>query len=232
MLSITLAVTIAPTRALGGTTPQLDDDGDGDGPPLLDVKIDASFTSAGGTKFRGAQFGDSDAFNYNFNAMTLMPLSEHWMMPFQLESQNVSVGTLAGVPMPDSIQMMEIGSGLAYQPNDRWMWMARINAQFYKFEDFGSDDLGFSGGLMVEWQYSQSMKWVFGMMYQPNNSMPVIPLIGGEWKINDKWQLLLTFPQPRLVYSPDDKWRFHVGILQRHADRCGHRLPIEQITRP
>jgi len=65
---------------------------------------------------------------------------------------------------------------------------------------------------MVEWQYSQSMKWVFGMMYQPNNSMPVIPLIGGEWQINDEWQLLMTFPQPRLVYSPNDQWRFHVGM--------------------
>lgn len=210
VIALSLAMTQTNVRG-GDTSPLSGVDGEG-GPPSLEVEMDASFTSAGEAKFRGAQFGDSDAYNFNFSAMTFVPLSEHWSMPFQLESQNVSLGSLPGLPIPDSIHMMEIGSGLAYRPNERWMWMACINAQLYKFDDIGSDDIGISGGLMGEWQYSQAMKWVFGVMYQPNNSMPLIPMVGGEWQINDEWQLLLTFPQPRLVFSPDDKWSFHVGM--------------------
>lgn len=183
-----------------------------DGPPLLEVKVDTSYNIASETEFRGRNYGESDAFNYNLSASSFLMLSERWLMPLELQSQNFILDNMPGVPMPDSINMLELGTGLAYLLNDKWLIMGRFNTALYKFDDISSDDIGFSGGIMIEWQYSPTLKWVFGAMYQPDNDLPVIPLVGAEWMINEDWELHVTFPQPRLIYSPGDRWRFHVGM--------------------
>ncbi len=71
---------------------------DEDHPPLLDVKLDASYTAAGDTEFGGAGHGDSDAFNLNFSATTLVPLGEKWFMPFEVQSQNFALDEMSGFP--------------------------------------------------------------------------------------------------------------------------------------
>lgn len=181
-------------------------------PPVLEVKIETSYNLGGETEYRGKEFGDSDAFNINFSLGTMMPLSERWMMSLELQSQNFLLNDLPGVPMPDAIHTLELGTGLAFRPNDRWMFMARLNTSLYRLEDITSDDIGLGGGVMAMWQYSDSLKWVFGAMYQPDNDLPVIPLLGVDWLINEHWQLQLAFPQPRLIYNPGGKWRLHAGM--------------------
>jgi Domain of unknown function (DUF6268) len=183
-----------------------------DGPPLLDVKLETSYTLGGDTEFGGGKFGDSDVFGANLSVGTLMPLNEDWSIPFELQSQYLSMGTLAGVPLPDAMNTLEFGTGLAYRPNDRWMYKASINTALYKFEDIGGNDIGISGGLMAMWEYSRSLKWMFGLMVQPDNELPVIPLIGVNWQINEQWELQLMLIKPRVVYTLDDQWKFHAGM--------------------
>ena len=40
----------------------------------------------------------------------------------------------------------------------------------------------------------------------------VIPIPSLEWQINEQWELQLTFPKPRLIYSLNDKWKIHAGM--------------------
>lgn len=186
-----------------------------DGPPLLDVKLDTSYTVAGETKFRGGKFGDSGALNVNLSASTFVPLSktsEKWMLPFDLQSQNLYLDSLTGVPLPNRINTLEFSTGLACKPNDQWMFMARISPTLYKFEDIGANDIGISGGLMVEWEYSPSVKWMFGLMAQSDNDLPVIPFVGVDWKISEKWELELMLIKPRVIYTLNDQWKFNAGM--------------------
>jgi hypothetical protein len=213
--AITLAVAMIQPQVFGGpvevapqSSAEIEED---DGPSLFDVKLDASYNLGGETEFRGRKFDDSDALSFNFSAGTMLPLSERWMAPLELKSQSLALDDLLGVPMPDSINTLEFSTGLAFKPNDRWMFMGMFNTTLYRLEDIESDDIGFSGGLMIEWEYSKSWKWVFGAIYQPDNDWPVIPLVGFEWQINDHWELQFPFP-PRLTYTPNDQWRFHFGM--------------------
>jgi len=186
-----------------------------DGPPLLEVKLETSYTVGGETKFRGAKFGDSGAFAVNLSASTFVRLSqsdEKWMLPLELQSQNLSLDSLVGVPLPDRINTLEFSTGLAYKPNDRWMFMARISPTLYKFDDLGANDISFSGGLMAEWEYSPSVKWMFGLMVQPDNDLPVLPLVGVDWRINEQWELQLMLIKPRVIYTLNDQWKFHAGM--------------------
>lgn len=212
---VMLAVAVSQTKLLGGpleTAPQSAlETRENDEPSLFDIKLDASFSFAGETEFRGRKFGDSDAMNFNLSAGTMLPLSERWMVPLEIKSQYLALGDLPGVPMPDSINTLEFGTGLAFKANDRWMFMASINTTLYKLDDIESDDIGFSGGLMVEWEYSPSWKWVFGVIVQPDNDLPVIPIAGFKWQINEHWQFEFPFP-PRLTYIPNDAWSFHFGM--------------------
>ncbi len=182
-----------------------------EGPRLLEVKMDTSFILGGETEFRGRKYGESDAFNFNLSAGTMLPLGGRWMMPLELKSQYLGLDDLPGVPMPDSINTLELSIGLAWQHSDRWMFMANFSPTLYKLDDIESDDIGFSGGLMVEWEYNKSWKWMFGVMVQPDNDLPVLPLVSFEWQINDHWALQFPF-SPRLTYSPDDQWNFHFGM--------------------
>lgn len=186
-----------------------------DGPPLLDVKLDTSYTAEGETTFRGAKYGDSSALNFNLSASTFVPLSqsnEKWMLPFDLQTQNISLDSFAGVPLPDRIHTLEFSTGLAYKANDEWMFMARISPTLYKFDDIGGNDIGISGGLMVEWEYSPAVKWMFGLMVMPDNDLPVLPVVGVDWRINERWELQLMFLDPRLVYTLNDQWKIHAGM--------------------
>lgn len=230
------AATLAQAQTFAGTPPDDDEGRDGGGPPPFEVKMESSYTLGGDTEFGGRQFGESDAFNASLALSAFWPLSEKWSIPFELQSQHLSLGALAGVPLPHTINTLEFGLGLGYRPNDRWMFMFRVNPAFYKFEDVGGNDIGFSGGLMAEWQHSPSFKWMFGVMWQPNNTMPVIPLVGFEWQINDQWELLMTFPKPRLVYSVTDRLKLHAGMdlilgtTFRSSDTLGTSIGLPQYN--
>ncbi len=211
--AIILVAVMVQAQVFGGQPLEPEGKGDPDGrPPLLEVKVETSYTGNGQTKFRGEKYGDSDAFDFKLEVSTLTPLSENWFIPLELKSQNQELGSPAGVPVPDAINTFEFGTGLAYRPNDRWMFKASINAALYKVEDIGSNDIGISGGLMAMWEYSPSIKWMFGLMAQPDNELPVLPLIGVNWSINKQWELELMLLAPRLTYSPNDKWKFHAGM--------------------
>jgi opacity protein-like surface antigen len=209
-----LGAVMVQAQVFGGTPLQPEGKDDpGERPPLLEVKVETSYTGNGEAKFRGEKYGDSDAINLNVRVSTLTPLSEKWFIPFELQSQNLELGSLAGLPVPDAINAFEFGTGLAYRPNDRWMFMARINAALYKLEDVGGNDIGISGGLMAMWEYSPSIKWTFGLMVQTDNDdLPVIPLIGVSWKINEHWELELMLLAPRLIYTANDKLKFYAGM--------------------
>jgi hypothetical protein len=204
-------------------------------PPLFDVTLESSYTAAGKAKFRGADFNDSDAYNVSLGLSTRAPLNEHWCIPLELRSQNLFLGSPAGAPVPENINTLQFGTGLSYRPNDRWMFMARVSPTLYKFSDLGSNDIGVSGGLMAMWNYSPSLKFMFGVVFSPDSDLKVLPMAGLDWAINDQLDLSLMFPKPRLIYTPNDHWSFHAGAdlnmaTFRTGDSFGTSIGLPQYN--
>lgn len=180
-------------------------------PPLFDMTLESSYTEAGKTKFGGANFGNSDVYNVSLGLSTRPLLNEHWIIPFELRSQNLYLGSLNGVPLPDDIHTLQVGTGLGYRLNDRWIFMARVSPTLYKFSDVSGNDVGVSGGLTAMLNYNPSLKFMCGIMFTPDSDLKVLPMAGFDWAINDWFDLRLVFPRPRLTFTPDEHWRFHVG---------------------
>ena len=203
--------------------------------PLFDVTMESSYTAAGQTKFRGTNLGDSDAYNVSLDLKSRITLNQHWMVPLELKSQNLELGSLTGIPVPDGIHTLKLETGLGYIPSDRWIFMAHIAPTLYKFSDISGNDVGFSGSLTAIWKYNPSLKFMFGIEASPNSDIKVLPIAGLDWIISDQLDLRLMLPKPRLIYTPNDHWRFHVGAelnaaTFRTSDSLGTSIGLSQYN--
>lgn len=231
---VTPSVATAQTTEFG-TTPQQNEVREPGMRPPFDVTLDSSYTAAGKAKFRGADFSNSDAYNVSLGLSTRAPLNEHWSIPLELRSQNLYLGRLPGVPVPEDIHTLQFGTGLSYRPNNRWMFMARVSPTLYKFSDLGGNDIGVSGGLTAMWNYSPSLKFMFGVVFSPDSDLKVLPMAGLDWAINDQLELRLMVPKPRLIYTPNDHWSFHAGAdlnmaTFRTSDSLGTSIGLLQYN--
>ena len=90
--------------------------------------------------------------------------------------------------------------------------MGMLGATLYKFSDIEGNDLGVCSGINAMWRYSPSVTWRFGLMASPDIDIPVQPMVGVDWQINEGFNLRLLFPQPRLTYQPNERWSFYTGL--------------------
>jgi len=235
-----IATVVSPSVAIAQTTefgmaPQQNGVREPGMRPPFDVTLESSYTAAGKAKFRGADFSNSDAYNVSLGLRTRAPLNEHWSIPLELRSQNLFLGSLAGVPVPEDIHTLQFGTGLSYRPNDRWMFRALVSPTLYKFSDVGGNDIGVSGGLTAMWNYSPSLKFMAGVVFSPDSDLEVLPVAGLDWAINDQLDLRLMFPKPRLIYTPNDHWSFHAGASLnmatfRTSDSLGTSIGLPQYN--
>ena len=202
---------IAQSMTLGEKAQQAFGDDSSKRPPLVEITLESSYAAATTTTFRGAEVGESDASNINIGLKTRIPLNGHWVVPLEVRSQNLYLGTLADTPLPASINTIQLGTGLGYRPGEHWMFMAHVNPTFYRLSDFGSNDVGVSGSLMAMWNYSPSLKIMLGVIYSPDSDLSIMPLAGFDWTINNHFDLQMMFPRPRLIYILDEKLHFHIG---------------------
>jgi hypothetical protein len=233
--TITPDVATAQTMDIGMSPQPPGGSEPGERPPLFDVTLESSYTADGKTKYDGANYGNSDAYNVNLGLSARTPLKKRWIIPLELRSQNLYLGTLAGAPLPDEIHTLQFGTGLGYRPDGYWMFMARVSPTLYKFNDTGRNDVGVSGGLTAMWNFSPELKFMFGVMFSPDSSIKVLPMAGFDWAINDQIDLRLMFPKPRLIYTPNDGWRFYVGAdlnmaTFRTSDSLGTSIGLPQYN--
>ncbi|MDD5169246.1 MAG: DUF6268 family outer membrane beta-barrel protein [Syntrophales bacterium] len=232
---ITPSVITAQTTEFGATPQRNEAREPGTRPPLFDATLESSYTAAGKAKFHDAEFNDSNAYNVSLDLRTRAPLNEHWNIPLELRSQNLYLGLLPGVPVPENIHTLQFGTGLSYRPDDRWRFTALVGPTLYKFSDVSGNDIGFSGRLTAIWSYCPSLKFMFGVVFSPDSDLKVLPLAGLNWAINDQLDLRLMFPKPRLIYTLNDHWSFHVGASFNRAtfrttDSLGTSISLPQYN--
>lgn len=178
--------------------------------PLGSVSVESFYTAPGRAKTKNS-YGDTDTSKLNISLDGRVPMNEKWFIPLDLRSNNLYLGSQSGAPVPDAIHTLSIGAGLGYRPTERLTLMGKITPTLYKLDGVDSHDIGLSYGLMAKYDYSPSLKILSGLMYSPGSRFRLLPAVGVDWDINDRFNLQLMFPMPRLTYSPNKLWKFHVG---------------------
>lgn len=185
--------------------------GDTNRPPLLQIQAETSYTGSGNATFRGAKAPSSDAWNGSLSLFMPIPVSPEWVVPIGFSSQNIELQTTSWAPVPERINTVSFNAGLGHRIGDRWMVMAMVNPTLYRLTDVGGSAIGVSGGVNALWRYDASLSFRFGLMVSPDSDLKLLPMVGADWWLDDRWNLRLMFPQPRLVYRLNDRWNAYVG---------------------
>jgi len=180
--------------------------------PPFEASLNSSYLPPSGAKVGGTKPGDSDAFALGFNVRGNMPIDEHWRWSLGLGSQNLFLGSIAGAPIPERVNTLNLNAGGGYKFDERWMVNAFCGPMLYRFENVSGDSVGFSGGVVATYHASAALTWTLGVMIAPDSDVVAMPVGGVSWLINDRFTLELGMPKTRLSYRADSKWTFYTGL--------------------
>jgi hypothetical protein len=200
--------------------------------PAVKADLNYIYDGPAETTFRGAHVGESAASSLNLGLDSRFNLNDQWFIPVGLQSDNYFLGSLDHVPVPDDIHTLHLRTGLGWRMNDEWTFTGIAGPELYRFTDLQANDIGAFGGFLATYRPSATHIWTFGIFASPNNDVPVLPVVGLRWQINDQYTLEVGMPKTRLTYHIDPKWSLYTGLdLNGTTFRASDNLGT-QIGRP
>jgi len=200
-----------------------------------ETEVNSGYVGGTSARFLGTQMGNSDAFNIKVKAGARIPLNDDWFLKLGLDSDNYFLGSVAGEPLPDAIHTLSLDTGVGYHWNDRWTFTVMLAPSLYRFDDVNGSDFGISGGIIATFKQRPSLTWTFGMDVSPDGDVPVFPILGVRWLINEKYTLDLGVPKTRLSYRLDPNWTVYggvdlVGTTFRASKDLGTKIGLPQYN--
>jgi opacity protein-like surface antigen len=187
--------------------------------------IDYSYVGPGQAKFQGANLGNSEAQSVNASVAGAVALNEKWFIPLGISSANFFLNSLAGAPIPDEIHTLRLLAGLGYDLNDKWSIAASLGPGFYRLSDVDTGAMGLGGMIHAVWRMRPDLTLAFGIGFNPDMDVPVMPAAGARWNIRTNLTLNLMFPRPVLIYRVAPELSLFAGadikfaVLRAAADQ-------------
>jgi hypothetical protein len=103
--------------------------------------------------------------------------------------------------------------GIDYMHNNDVGAFLQIKPGFYGEDDFNSSsfDAPITLGRIFVLEQDKLYLFVGANAAFLRGRFPVVPILGLVWMPNAKWKVLGVLPEPRVIYSPNDKWDFWAG---------------------
>jgi len=161
---------------------------------------------------RGGSFGDQDAISNSFSYGHRFLLSGHLYLHLGVSYDRFDFGT-TGAPVPDHLQGVAGNISVEYMHGNDIGAFIQVKPGFYTENDFNSASFDAPITLGRIFVLQPDKLYVFAGVNASflRGQFPVIPLAGIIWMPNDKWKVLGLLPEPRIIYSPCDKWDFWAG---------------------
>ena len=106
-----------------------------------------------------------------------------------------------GLPLPDSLQSVAGVIGLEYLIEGRRAILFDVQPGVYFEHDINDGAFDAPVRLAVPIPINDSFAFIVGAAYSRLRSYPLLPLVGFNWKINDRWTVAAIPPDPRIIYS-------------------------------
>jgi hypothetical protein len=161
---------------------------------------------------RGGSFGDQYAIGNSFSYGHRFLLSGHLYLHLGVSYDRFDFGR-TNAPVPEHLQSVAGTIGIDYMHNNDVGAFIQVKPGFYSEDDFNSAafDAPITLGRIFVLQPDKLYVFVGANASFLRGRFPVIPLAGLIWMPNDKWKLLGILPEPRIIYSPCNKFDFWVG---------------------
>jgi hypothetical protein len=175
------------------------------------IEIESSYV-LGSDLHRSGSFGDQDAIQNSFSYGHRILLNGHLYLHLGIDYNRFDFST-TGAPVPDHLQSVAAVIGIDYMHNNDVGAFIQVKPGFYTQDDFGSAsfDAPITLGRIFVLQPGRLYLFTGVNAAFLRGRFPVIPLAGVIWMPDDKWKVLGLLPEPRVIYSPNDKIDFWAG---------------------
>jgi hypothetical protein len=168
------------------------------------ISMDYSYVGAGGILFQGIK-GNSDAQSFNANVIGEIPVGDKWFIPVGIGSRNLFLNSVAGAPIPDQINTLGFNAGVGYHFNYQWTFAGTVGPRLYRLDNVNGDDVGMAGMVRAIYKWKPNLTLAFGIGFDIDNQVPVLPVGGLRWDIRPNLTLNLMFPKPEIIYRLNPK---------------------------
>lgn len=199
------------------------------------IMLGGSYTGAGDLEYAGAAFGEVETTRYRLEASYTIPLNESWMFEVGGEYSYTQMDhSLDAALIPEDLSKIALNLGAVWRFNEKWMFRANLSPGFY-----GDDNVDFSDAfnaplmLLGMWQKSESVSISAGLVVDTLSEIPVLPVLGVNWKINPEWELSLGAPRTELRYQHNEHLALFTG-LSMQGDTYAVDIPtaVDYLGRP
>ena len=161
---------------------------------------------------RKGSFGDQYAIGNYFSYGHRVLLSGHLYLHLGIDYNRFDFGS-TGAPVPDHLQSVAAVIGVDYMHENDVGAFINVKPGFYTENDFDSASFDAPITLGRVFVLQPDHLYFFAGLNASflRGKFPVIPLAGLIWEPNDKWKVLGILPEPRVIYSPNDKIDFWAG---------------------
>lgn len=161
---------------------------------------------------RGGSFGDQDAISNSFSYGHRFLVNGHIYLHLGVSYDRFDFGT-TGAPVPEHLQGVSGYIALEYMHGNDIGAFIQVKPGFYTEDDFNSAsfDAPITVGRIFVLQPDKLYVFAGVNASLLRGQFPVLPLAGVIWMPSEKLKFLALLPEPRIIYSPCDKWDFWVG---------------------
>ncbi|MDQ6859766.1 MAG: hypothetical protein M3032_01225 [Verrucomicrobiota bacterium] len=160
----------------------------------------------------GRNYGKQDALEFGAGYSHRFLLRGNWYLRGGLEYHRFDFSSTFA-PLPDHLQSVAAVVSLEYMVGNDVGAFLRFDPGFYFENDINrsSFDVPITLGRAFVLQPDKLFLFVGANVAFLRGQYPVLPLAGIVWRPNKQWTVDFVPPQPRVIYSPNDRWDFWVG---------------------
>ena len=175
------------------------------------IEIESSYVF-GSDLHRSGSFGDQDAIENSFSYGHRFLLNGHLYLHLGIDYNRFDF-SMTGAPVPTHLQSVAGVIRIDYMHNNDVGAFIQVKPGFYTEDDFGSASFDAPITLARIFVLQPDHLYLFAGANAAflRGRFPVIPLAGIIWIPNNKWNVLGLLPEPRVIYSPNDKFDFWTG---------------------
>lgn len=178
------------------------------------VMLGGSMTGAGDVELSGDTLGEVETTRAKVEASYSIPAGEEWSFEIGGTYERLDTDFTRDITLiPEDLTAISLKLAVLWRINDQWALNASVSPGFY-----GDSEVEFSDGLnaplmlLALWQKSENLSVAAGLRVDAFSDLPVLPVLGVNWKINPEWELGLGVPRTELRYQRNERLALYGGF--------------------
>jgi len=199
----------------------------------LSTSAEFGISGSGGLSQGTVELGETESLFTRLRIMDTIPVNPSYSWRIGGEWERIGFGLPSGVPLPNTVQSLELKLGNSWRLNRRSLVQFDASPGIYSdFEDVGIGDFNIPISARYIFIQSTNVQWVVAAIGDPKNEIPVVGGVGLRWMFATDWTLDLILPRPQIRYAARENLTLHAGGgLKGGAYRVGENFGT-RVGRP